>query len=599
MTTTITSTDLDFDNIKNNLKLFLAQKAEFADYNFEASGISNLLDVLAYNTHYNALLANFALNESFLSTAQLRSSLVALAGNLGYTVRSKTASFGIVNVYVTNPSNPASMTMPAGTSFSATVDNKSYTFKTRDTLTATNNGSSQYFFTLDGNINVPIYEGTSKSKTFIAGESSENETYVIPVNNLDLDTVIVKVYNSVTSDEFDTYRNINSITSITSTSKLYAIKETPNGYYELTFANGIESENRYGVTPQAGNKIVVSYDTTVGPTANGARTFTPASTLSGLTINVSTVTQSTGGKNKENLESIRKNAPYLYATQNRMVTAEDYSALILRNYSNVIEDIKSWGGEDNIPPEYGKVYTSIDFSVEDTTVQNETRLNIRQLVQDLSVASFDIEFVDPQNTFLQVETVFQWNPNLTNKSQTAIESSVSATMQTFFDANLGSFDKSFRRSNLLTDIDESDPSVLSSRATIKMINRFVPSTTAQSYSITFPTSIATPDDVDYRIVSDPFLFNGDVCIFRNRLESNIIEVLNTNTGSIAIDNAGSYNAATGELTLSGVNPVLVGGTYLRIIATPENQATINPLRNNILNYDAASSNARAVITDAL
>lgn len=599
MTTTITSTDLDFDNIKNNLKLFLAQKAEFADYNFEASGISNLLDVLAYNTHYNALLANFALNESFLSTAQLRSSLVALAGNLGYTVRSKTASFGIVNVYVTNPSNPASMTMPAGTSFSATVDNKSYTFKTRDTLTATNNGSSQYFFTLDGNINVPIYEGTSKSKTFIAGESSENETYVIPVNNLDLDTVIVKVYNSVTSDEFDTYLNINSITSITSTSKLYAIKETPNGYYELTFANGIEAENRYGVTPQAGNKIVVSYDTTVGPTANGARTFTPASTLSGLTINVSTVTQSAGGKNKENLESIRKNAPYLYATQNRMVTAEDYSALILRNYSNVIEDIKSWGGEDNIPPEYGKVYTSIDFSVEDTTVQNETRLNIRQLVQDLSVASFDIEFVDPQNTFLQVETVFQWNPNLTNKSQTAIESSVSATMRTFFDANLGSFDKSFRRSNLLTDIDESDPSVLSSRATIKMINRFVPSTTAQSYSITFPTSIATPDDVNYRIVSDPFLFDGDVCIFRNRLESNIIEVLNTNTGSIAIDNAGSYNAATGELTLSGVNPVLVGGTYLRIIATPENQATINPLRNNILNYDAASSNARAVITDAL
>lgn len=599
MTTTITSTDLDFDNIKNNLKLFLAQKAEFADYNFEASGISNLLDVLAYNTHYNALLANFALNESFLSTAQLRSSLVALAGNLGYTVRSKTASFGIVNVYVTNPSNPASMTMPAGTSFTATVDNKSYTFKTRDTLTATNNGSSQYFFTLDGNINVPIYEGTSKSKTFIAGESSENETYVIPVNNLDLDTVIVKVYNSVTSDEFDTYLNINSITSITSTSKLYAIKETPNGYYELTFANGVEAENRYGVTPQAGNKIVVSYDTTVGPTANGARTFTPASTLSGLTINVSTVTQSAGGKNKENLESIRKNAPYLYATQNRMVTAEDYSALILRNYSNVIEDIKSWGGEDNIPPEYGKVYTSIDFSVEDATVQSETRLNIRQLVQDLSVASFDIEFVDPQNTFLQVETVFQWNPNLTNKSQTAIESSVSATMQTFFDANLGSFDKSFRRSNLLTDIDESDPSVLSSRATIKMINRFVPSTTAQSYSITFPTSIATPDDVNYRIVSDPFLFDGDVCIFRNRLESNIIEVLNTNTGSIAIDNAGSYNAATGELTLSGVNPVLVSGTYLRIVATPENQATINPLRNNILNYDAASSNARAVITDAL
>ena len=312
MATTIKSTELDFDEIKNNLKLFLAQKSQFADYNFEASGLSNLLDVLAYNTHYNALLANFALNESYISTAQLRSSLVGLASSLGYTVGSRSASFAVLRMYLDYSSDgtkPASVSMPKGFEFSTSVDNKSYTFKTRDVLTATDDGNGLYYFSVNGNTNVSVFEGTQKTKTFIAGPAAENTSYVIPETRLDLDTIEVRVYADTSTTAYDVYTNINSTTSISSTSKIFVIKETPNGFYEVTFSNG----TTLGVSPQSGNKIEVIYDVTVGPEANGARTFTATSGIDGKVVNITTTTLSSGGSLKEEIESIRKNAPYQYA----------------------------------------------------------------------------------------------------------------------------------------------------------------------------------------------------------------------------------------------------------------------------------------------
>jgi hypothetical protein len=595
MATTIKSTALDFNNIKNNLKLFLSQQPEFSDYNFEASGLSNLLDVLAYNTHYNALLANFALNESFLSTAQLRSSLVGLSGSLGYTVRSRKASFGVVNLYVTNPDAPSSMTMPAGFKFSTTVNNKSYIFQTRDTLIAYNDGSNNYNFFVNDNLNIPIYEGIQKIKTFIAGVASENDTYVIPVKNLDLDTILVRVYDTVSTTDYDIYTNINSASSINSTSKIYVIKETPNGFYELTFGNGV----RLGSYPQPGNKIEVYYYTVSGPEANGARTFNPSSTLNGLTVNVTTKAISVGGAYKESNESIRKNAPYVYAAQNRMVTAEDYAALTLRNFSNVIDDIKAWGGEENLPPKYGSVYLSIVFNTTNTTIQNATKNSIRNLAKDLSVASFNIEFADPIETYLELETVFQFNPNLTSSSQTAIESLVRSTMQNYFTANLSGFDQSFRRSNMLTLVDASDDSVLSSKADVKMQNRFVPTSGITAYSITYPAAISAPLDSQTIIRSGVFYYSGKVCYLQNKTNSTILEIIDSANGKVLLDNIGYYDATNGIITLSNFTGTIITGSYIKITAIPANQAVINPLRNNILLYDATASTARAVITDTI
>lgn len=595
MATTIKSTELDFNTIKNNLKLFLAQKPEFADYNFEASGLSNLLDVLAYNTHYNALLANFALNESFLSTAQLRSSLVGLAGSLGYTVGSRKAAFAVVNLSVTNSDNPSSMTMPAGTKFTTIINNKSYTFQTRDTLTAVNDGANVYNFTLNGNRNIPIYEGISKTKTFIAGPASEDDTYVIPVTNLDLDTVVVKVYSSVTSNDYNLYTNIINATSINEDSRIYVMKESPNGYYELTFGNGV----RLGQSPKAGDKIEVSYTTVAGPEANGARSFTPTGTLDGKTIVSTTVSVSTNGSYKEEIESIRKNAPFQWAAQNRMVTAQDYAALTLRNFSNVISDIQTWGGEENTTPKYGTVFMSIVFDTDDPVVIENTKSSITSLGKDLSVASFDIEFVDPVETFIEVSTVFQFNPTLTSLSRTAVEDAVKATMQNYFDTSVGGFNQSFRRSNLLTDIDATDDAILSSRADIKMQNRFVPDALAPVQTIYFPAAISAPDDVNYTIQSEAFYYNSKVCVLKNKLESNILQVIEVATGLPIVDNVGTFTQTTGVVNLVNFAATLITGEYFKITAIPANPSVINPLRNNILTYDAQASKARAVLTDTV
>lgn len=596
MATTIKSTDLDFNSIRNKLKEYLASRDEYKDYNFEGSALSSLLDVLAYNTHHNALVANFALNESFLSTAQLRSSLVALAGGLGYTVGSRHAAFAVVNLYVENVSNPSSMTMPAGFTFTAKADNLTYTFKTRETLTAYNNGSNQYFFQLDGNSNVSIYEGTAKSKVFISGPSNENDTYVIPVANLDLDTVVVRVYDDFSSSNYNLYTNINDATTINENSRIYVIKESPNGYYELNFGSGV----RLGRTPDTGSKIEVLYDVVSGPEANGARTFTPTAKLDGYTVNVVTVSNSTGGSYKEEIDSIRKNAPYQYAAQNRMVTSEDYSALIFRKYSGLLSDIKSWGGEDNIPPQYGTVFVSLNF-VEgtNTTIQETVKNGIRNLVRDFSVVSFGVEFADPIQTYLEVTTRFQFNPNLTSSSQTAIEQLVKSTMSDYFDANLGEFDQSFRRSNMLSEIDDIDPSVLSSRADVKMQSRFVPDSGAIDYTIFYPAPIEVPDDKNYIIRSGKFYYNGKVCSLRNRLNSNVIEIVDLATALIVVNNAGYYDSNTGVLYLNAFGGTLFSGDHIKITAVPSNQSVINPSRNNILRFDPDASFAFAVLTDTV
>jgi len=601
MATTIKSTELDFETIKNNLKVFLAKTPEFKDYNFEASGLSALLDVLAYNTHYNSLLANFALNESFLSTAQLRSSLVSLAGALGYTVGSKTSSCAIITAYVVNPLNPSSMTLPKGFKFSTSINNKSYIFKTRKELIAVNNGSNDYYFALNLNRNFSIHEGVEKRKTFIAGPSGENQSYIIPTDNMDLKTVQVRVYDDPSTSFYDAYTNINDAISIDKNSRIFVIKETPNGDYELSFGNGA----RLGRFPSAGNKIEIIYDAVAGPEANGARSFTPVDTIldvngDPLTLVVTTVENSIAGANKEGIESIRKNAPYLYSAQNRMVTAQDYRALVLREFPDYIEDVKAWGGEDNLPPEYGNVFLSIIFKTNNQTVQETVKNDIIKIGKNLSVASFNIKFTDPTTTYLEVNTTFQWNPNLTSSSQTTIESLVSQTVVDYFENQLGGFDKSFRRSNMLTQIDDADPSILNSKTEVKMQLRFVPVSGKRSYEVYYPAAISSPDDTTYTVTSENFLLNGKLHFIRNRLNSTVLEVIDVSTGGIALDNIGEYSAEQGKLVLNNFTGTISGSVdYIKFLAYPANQSTINALRNNILSFDASASSASAIVTTTI
>jgi hypothetical protein len=666
MATTIRSTALDFDNIKSNLKTYLANQEQFKDYNFEAAGLSNILDVLAYNTHINALIANFALNESYLPTAQLRSSMVSLAEGIGYVPDTDTSSQAKVRITFSSTAagRDVNVTLPAYSKFSTTVDDVSYTFQTIEDYIATDDGTGFYEVKKsDGSNQISVYEGTLRSKTFLVGEYEDNPVYVVPDGTLDADTVTVKVFESATSTTSVSYQNILNATTINANSTVYVLKEAPNGYFELSFGDG----STFGVAPSAGNRIEVQYLSTKGDVANGAAVFTPSPTTiavgTGLTTNLTVTTQvnSVGGQDKESVESIRQNAPFQYATQNRMVTAADYSSLILRNYSTLISDIVSWGGQDALKPEFGAVYTSILF---EDTVSTETQTNTKNAILDLAaqlaVVSFNLRFVDPITTFVEVDTFFQFNPKLTDATINTVKSNVNSTISSYFTANTGKFNQAFRRSNMLTDIDESSAAILSSRATIRMQQRFIPSApslvtivreltnvalpndqlntilelivernfiAAANYMIVnnltnntssyiidtisraknntnqqllFPVTIAAPDDDQYIISSNEFTFNGQNCIIRNKLSSNVLQVITAAGGNVITDNIGNFDATAGIVTINYFNPTSISRSQaqIKLSAVPANQSVIDPTRNERLVFDPDRSVVTTVLTEA-
>jgi hypothetical protein len=607
MATTIKSTALDFNSIKNNLKTFLQEKEEFTDYNFEASGLSNLLDVLAYNTHYNALIANFALNESFLSTAQLRSSVVSLSEGIGYIPKTQTSASATVTLSI-NTGNlagrPATITLPAGTTFTSTVDSVVYTFQTKEAIVATDDGNGYYQFeTQAGDDNIVIYEGTAKTKSFFVGTDAANTIYIIPDETMDSQSVVVKVYDTATSTTYTTYNNIIDATLIDANSTLYILKESPNGYFELSFGDG----SILGRTPTAGNKIVVEYLSAVGEDANQAAIFKASNRVevtdgNDYNLNVTTISNAAGGAGKETIESIRKNAPFQYASQNRMVTAADYSALVLRNFSSLIKDIKAWGGEDSLDPEFGVVYMSVVFNDNVTQAQiDSTKLQILDLASQLSVVSFDLKFDDPVETFIETGIFFQFNPRLTSVNLNVVRAEIDTIVDTYFANNTGKFERAFRRSNLLTLIDEVSPAVLSTRAEIKMQQRFVPLIdNLNSVSLRFPSPLAEPDDKNHIITSSPFKYQGRICNIRNRLNSSTLEVIVIADLSVAIDNVGTFNPTTGVVSIVGLRPEeLIGGEdYIKITVTPANQSAVAPVRNDILKHDKVNSFITPVVVDA-
>jgi hypothetical protein len=601
MATNIQSTQLDFATIKNSLKTYLSQQTEFADYNFEASGLSNILDVLAHNTHFNGLIANFALNEAFLNTAQLRSSVVSHAEALGYNPRSVTSAtaYTSITTTITDIGRPSTATLPKYTRFTASVDGVTYSFYTLEAYTATDDGTGVYtFLTSTGSPSIPIVEGTLKTKTFYAGVAGDRQVYVVPDSTMDTTTATVDVYLSATSSSYVTYTKLYDAITVTSTSTLYQLRETPNGNYEMIFSDGITT----GQAPAAGNKIVVQYLSSSGADANSSSAFSPVSTISvdggSYTLSATTVTGATGGNAKESIENIRYNAPITFAAQQRLVTADDYKALILSKYTTVTDCI-AWGGEENVPVEYGKVFVSLKFP---DTVSADTQTIIKDsiqtnLISPLSIMAISTEFVDPTITYLECSTFFRFNPNRTNVTLRTTENAVQTVVSNYFTDNLNQFGEVFRRSTVLTEIDALNEALLNSRMEVKVQQRFTPTLgTSAAYTVAFPVALAIPDDVNYIVESNTFTYNSKVCSIRNQLSSNVLQVVDTDDG-IQVNNIGTYNATTGVVSITGFAPVSITGgqTYIRLSVTPANESTVIPLRNYVLNIDTNRSFASGIL----
>ena len=601
MSTNITSTQLDFNTIKEELKTHFLASTEFADYDFEASGLSNILDVLAYNTHYNGLVANFALNESFLSTAQLRSSVLAISETLGYNPRSKTAASAIVNlsVSVTDPARPSSITLPAGTTFTTTVDDVSYIFRTLEDYIGSDNGSGLYtFLTNTGSASLPIYEGVFKTKTFVSDAAGE-AIYIIPDESVDTSTATVKVFATRNSELFETYLPLDNALEITATSTYYALRESSNGYFKLIFGDGVTT----GKTPAVGEIIQVTYLSTNAAVANGAKSFIPQNEITvndiDYTINVALVSPASGGGDKETLSSIKTNAPITFSAQNRLVTAQDYIGLINRNYGTFLDDVTAWGGEDNIPASFGDVYVALKYkegipeevkkTVEDSIVST--------LSDNLSIMSIDTKFADTLTTYVETQTFFNFNPALVSNTLNTTEGQVRDVVSQYFTDNLNKFNTIFRRSQILSSVDNLSPAVLDSRMDVKVQMRFEPILSkAANYVIQYPVELASPNSLTHTITSSQIVVNGKTCIIRNKLGSTSLEVV-SNNGDIVITSIGSYSPINGTINIVSLKPtsILAAVNYIKMSAVPSNQSTIKPLRNYVLVQDQVNSFASATV----
>ena len=599
-TSTVKSADLDFNNIKTRLKDYLKSQDEFSSYDFEAGGLSNVLDVLAYNSHINALTANFSMNESFLTTAQLRSSVVSHAQMLGYEVRSRTASTAVVNINVNLAGvtgRPAKLELAKGRQFTSSIDGTTYTFRTRETVYASDDGNGLYKFkTATGSEDIKIYEGTEKTKTFIVGEKTERNIYIIPDETMDTTTADVLVYEAVGSATFKTYTPLSLAITVDATSQHFSIHESPNGYYELNFGDGIS----FGKSPEPGEKIVVTYLSCKGALANNGTLFTPTNdyTVNGVdyTINVTTDAESSGGAAKQSIESIRQLAPIAYASQKRLVTALDYKAAIESNFPQV-SSASVWSGDQNVPIDYGKVFVALNFvsGTSDAVKQSVKDAIVSNYTDNLAVMSITTEFKDPVYVYLEVACNFQFDPGLTGQTLGATETQVFNYIKAYFNSYLRDFGSTFRKSNLSTEIDALDKAILSNTIDVKVQMRFDTTLNiSNTGNLNFPIPIATPDDVFHRIQSDTFEYNGIPAQIKNKLNSTTLQIFDLE-GVVLLDNVGNYTPASGVVRLIGFNPsqIISGNSYLRVNVTPQDDGKIEPLRNYILILDAGRSSATA------
>ena len=605
MATNISSTALDFTNIKEKLKTYLAAKSEFADYDFEGSGLSNLLDVLAYNTHFNGIVANMALNEAFIHTAQLRSSLVSHAESLGFNIRSKTsaqAKFTATLNLNGVAGRAASYTLPINSVISGFNEDGTFSFLTQEVYTATDDGAGLYTFKdADGVATVTAFEGSTQTKTFFVGQKTDRQVFVIPDENIDTTTAVVKVFPDTTSTAFVEFTPLEKAIKVDSNSTYYTLRETPNGGYELNFGDGVT----FGKAPEAGSKIVVTYLRSNGPLANDCKQFTTSIVYqinaANYSLNIVPTTTSVGGGEKQSIESIRQLAPSAFATQQRLVTSEDYRATIAANFPTV-SDVSVWGGEDNIPVDYGKAYISLTFNdglteSSKTIIRNQIKENFSD---NLSVMSITPEFVDPAVCRIEMIVSFAFNPDLTGSTSTALEDRARQGVRDYF-ATISGFGKTFRRSNALTDIDELSDAVLNSSMTIKLQMRLEPVlNTAGSYSIVYPVKLAIPDDVNHIVESSLFEHSeaDGICKIVNQLGTNVLQIVDvSDNNAVVVGNIGSYSSSSGEIKLDNFTPttILSGDNFIKFSATPADQTTVKALRNFTFEIDEDKFTVGAII----
>tara|TARA_B110000444_G_scaffold243575_1_gene262169 strand:- start:15420 stop:17261 length:1842 start_codon:yes stop_codon:yes gene_type:complete len=589
MATNLNVTELDFADIKNNLKNFLKQQTEFNDYDFEGSGLNVLLDVLAYNTHYNALNAHYSLNESFLDSAQIRGNVVTRAKLLGYIPRSVLSPRATVTIVVTKPNSgtiPTVLELTKGTKLNTVVSGEEFQFVVLNTQQATLSGSTWTFN------DVTIVEGTSRELKYRVDNDIENQKFQLSDFDADTSTLRVRVQANEESTAFDVYTKFETLKGVDSTSKVYYLQENPSGYYEVYFGDGVT-----GFKPTNNNIVTVDYVTTKGTESNGANLFTMVDDISTFDdIAVSLNSAAAGGAEEETMESIRFNAPLTFISQNRAVTADDYASIIKKEFSN-IDSISTWGGEDNDPPDYGRVYVCIKPLLAATLTTAEKTSITGTILKGKNVVSITPQIVDPNFTFLELDVSFKYNPNLTDRSSVDLQSVVRDTITDYNFNNLNKFDGVFRHSQLTRNIDNSDPAILNTTVRPRMFQNITPVNNAlNNFSLSFSSPFfQSGNSTAFLISSSAFKINnvdhffGDEPIANSSKRNVIVYKVVDDVNTTVIKSAGEIDVDKGSIVLNNFTPDAV--TPIKIVVLP-NSLDLGPKRDQLISID----NSFVVIT---
>ena len=582
--------ELDFDDIKINLKTFLQNQSEFQDYDFEGSGFAVLIDLLAYNTHYLGFNANMLANEMYLDSADIRKNIVSLAKMLGYTPTSPKAPTAVINILVNNASG-TSITMPKGTVFTTSVDGTSYQFVTNAANTTTPS-SGVYRFS-----NVSIYEGTLVTFKYTVDTSDPDQRFIIPSVNADTSTLRVQVQNSASDTTLTTYTIATGITELSSTSKVYFLQENENGKFEVYFGDGI-----IGQSLSDGNIVILEYIVTNKTEANGASSFTLSGNIDGFTnVTVTTVSNAQGGAEAQSKESIRYNAPLQYAAQDRAVTTTDYETLVQEIYPNA-QSVSAWGGEDDETPVYGVVKIAIK-AASGSTLTGATKTSIVTQLKKYNVASVRPQIVDPETTTILLTSNVKYDERATTKTRDTLRSEIISALNTYNTNTLQKFDSMFRYSKIVELIDNIDTSILSNITTLRIRKTFTPTiSTSTKYDVYFRNSIYNPhtghksasggvlESSGFKVPNDSNVYflddDGSGNVRRYYLVSGVRTYVNNTQGTI--------NYTTGQITINSLTVASVenirgaSSTVIELTVQP-NSNDIVPVRDQILSIDTVNS----------
>ena len=592
MATKLEISELDFDGIKGNLKTFLSQQNEFTDYDFEGSGMSVLLDVLAYNTHYLGYNANMLANEMFMDSADLRSSVVSLAKQVGYTPTSSIAAKAIIDVVVNNASG-ASLTMSRGTKFTTTVDGQSYSFVNNADVSITPVSGVYTFSSLS------ITEGSYLNYKYTASTSDIDQRFIIPNDNVDTTSLTVKVQESSSDSTTSTYTLANGITGLDNTSKVYFLQEVENGRFEVYFGDGA-----LGTAIADGNIVIFDYVTCNRDAPNGASTFTLSGTIGGFSsVTITTINNANGGSDPESITSVKYNAPRDYTSQDRAVTADDYKVLVKSLYANA-QAVQVYGGEDAEVPSYGKVYISIKAK-SGSSLTETTKASIVQSLKKYAVASVRPEIIDPETTYITLVVSFKYNSGATTKDVSTIQTNVSNAIAIYNNNTLEDFAGMFRYSKVIETINDADTSILSNITTVKMYKYFTPTlNSALKYTLSFNNAFYNPHSGHNAtaggiISSTGFKISNDSSENEHFLDDdgagNIrVYYLSGSTRLYTSSTYGTIDYTTGAVVLTSAQLTSISNvdgatsTLVRVFATPSSNDIV-PVRNQVLEIDTSNS----------